>query len=273
MKTRVLTGIVLALIFIPVFVIGDLALEILLGILVLGSTYELYKMHRTKNDSKIVVFIVQAMISVSIYVFAISYFTGVLSLEYLFLALIFDVIVSSVLLVFIEEFKAEDFGMFLVSTLYGTLGFAALYGLRYLGLEVIGFLFAITVFTDIFAYLFGVNFGKTKLAPSISPKKSVEGSLGGIASALLLTYIYVVIFDVESIGAIDLNIIVTIGLIIFLSIIGQIGDLIASKLKRSYGIKDFSNLFPGHGGILDRFDSAIFVALVLTFISMVVDLI
>ncbi|MFK5883529.1 MAG: phosphatidate cytidylyltransferase [Candidatus Izemoplasma sp.] len=272
MKTRILTGAVLGLVLIPIFVLGDLALEILLGLFVIGSTYELYKMHSSKKQMNNVLLIIQVLISLAIYYYALEYFKGDLILEYVFLVILFDLIIAAILLVFIEEYKAEDFGMFLVSTLYATFGFAALYSLRYLGLEVIGFLFAITVFTDIFAYVFGVNFGKTKLAPKISPKKSVEGSLGGIGAALILTFSYIVIFDVETIGAIELNVFITIILIVFLSIMGQIGDLIASKLKRSYDIKDFSNLFPGHGGIMDRFDSAIFVALVLVLISMAVDL-
>jgi len=126
--------------------------------------------------------------------------------------------------------------------------------------------------TDIFAYIVGVNFGKTRLAVKISPKKSVEGSIGGTVFAVIFTMIYVWGFKMDSIANIELNIGISIGLIIFLSVIGQIGDLVASKFKRDFGVKDYSNIFPGHGGVMDRFDSVIFAGMVLVFISEVVGL-
>lgn len=271
MKTRVLTGAILGLVLIPIFVLGGLTLEILLGVFVLGSTYELFKMYNTNKTGNISILIIEMIMSLLVYLSVILYFIDPENLELVFLAVMFDVIVAAILLIIYEEYTADDFGRFLVSTLYASFGFAALYGLRLFGLEIIGFLFAITIFTDTFAYIFGVNFGKTKIAPKISPKKSVEGSVGGGLSALVLVYLYIVIFDVEAIGSIELNVFVIIVLVLFLSTIGQIGDLIASKLKRAYGIKDYSNLFPGHGGIMDRFDSAIFAALLLMFIEKVVE--
>lgn len=272
MKTRVLTGAVLGLVLVPIFIIGGLTLEILLGIFVMGSTYEFFRMYNTDKESKLSVLIIEIIMSLTVYASVVLYFVDPANLEYVFLALVFDVIVASILLIIYENYTADDFGRFLVSTLYASIGFAALYGLRLFGLEIIGFLFAITIFTDTFAYVFGVNFGKTKIAPKISPKKSVEGSVGGGLSALVLTYLYIIIFDIETIGSIELNIFVIIILVLGLSTIGQIGDLIASKLKRAYGIKDYSNLFPGHGGIMDRFDSALFAALVLMFIEKVVEI-
>jgi len=130
----------------------------------------------------------------------------------------------------------------------------------------------ITIFTDVFAYIFGINFGKHRLAVKISPKKSIEGSIGGTVSALLLTLLYIYLLDINEVGEINLNIWISILLIVFISIVGQIGDLIASKLKRGNNIKDFSQLFPGHGGVMDRFDSVIFAGITLVLISKVVGL-
>ncbi len=112
--------------------------------------------------------------------------------------------------------------------------------------------------TDIFAYLVGKNFGKRKLAPVISPNKTIEGSIGGIIGCttviILYTYYFADILQIDIISAIFIGI---LG-----SIFGQAGDLFFSMIKRQSNIKDFSKLIPGHGGILDRFDSIIFTSLI-----------
>lgn len=112
--------------------------------------------------------------------------------------------------------------------------------------------FIIAFATDIFAYLVGKRFGKHKLIPKVSPKKTVEGSLGGIVGSLVCSVIFGFAFKL------DLNVILAISLLG--SIIAQIGDLIASSIKRYCGIKDYGKLIPGHGGVLDRFDSVLLVA-------------
>lgn len=110
--------------------------------------------------------------------------------------------------------------------------------------------------SDTFAYFFGRSFGKHKLAPSISPNKTVEGSVGGILGAIvgMLVFAYLT----RDFIAIPMVYSIIIG--IFGSICGQIGDLFFSMIKRQRGIKDYSKLIPGHGGILDRFDSVIFTS-------------
>ena len=114
-------------------------------------------------------------------------------------------------------------------------------------------IFIIAWGTDTFAYLSGSLFGKTKLCPKLSPKKTVEGSLGGILGAIILTLIYAKYFGVFPVWKFVL-------LSLIGSIIAQIGDLTASKIKRLTGIKDFGFIMPGHGGVLDRFDSILFTA-------------
>lgn len=114
-------------------------------------------------------------------------------------------------------------------------------------------IFLIAFGTDSFAFIFGNLFGKTKLAPVLSPNKTREGSLGGIVGSLGLTLAYAQYIDLD----------ITVGLIIMaiaVSICSQIGDLAASKLKRWADIKDYGVLIPGHGGVLDRFDSILFTA-------------
>ncbi len=111
---------------------------------------------------------------------------------------------------------------------------------------------------DTFAYVVGKLFGRHKLCPSISPKKTVEGALGGIIGCGLSCLLYGVIMTYWAGIPVGLPRLFILGMVV--GLISEIGDLLASIIKRQYGIKDFGNLLPGHGGILDRCDSVILVA-------------
>ena len=121
--------------------------------------------------------------------------------------------------------------------------------------------------TDTFAYWIGNKFGKHKLTP-ISPKKSVEGSFGGIVGAVIMALIYT--YFINKYGNMNFSIHIVAGLTFILSILSQIGDLAASSIKRCVGIKDFSKLIPGHGGMLDRVDSILFIAPFAYFLLMII---
>ncbi len=116
----------------------------------------------------------------------------------------------------------------------------------------------LTWITDIGAYAFGRLFGRRKLMPTVSPGKTVAGAVGGVAASILATYLYVhgVLRPVAQLGLTPLGILI-VGVVI--SAAGQIGDLFESMLKREAGVKDSSQLIPGHGGVLDRLDSLLFV--------------
>jgi len=118
--------------------------------------------------------------------------------------------------------------------------------------------------TDIFAYFVGSKLGKHKLCPKISPKKSVEGAVGGVIGAVLLNVALLFVFNKfffeEETGLTYISVIV---MSVCLSVISMFGDLAASTIKRNFGIKDFGKLLPGHGGIMDRCDSLLFVLPVL----------
>lgn len=132
--------------------------------------------------------------------------------------------------------------------------------------RMFAYVYSIVCLTDVFAYFVGVKFGKHKLCPTISPKKSVEGAIGGtIVGALAGTGIAllfrVVPFDnTMGTGTIVLIVSITFVLSVLISICSQFGDLFASVLKRENEIKDYGNILPGHGGIMDRFDSLVFSA-------------
>ena len=120
--------------------------------------------------------------------------------------------------------------------------------------------------TDIFAYLVGVTVGKHKLCPAISPKKSVEGSIGGVVGVVLLLTLYCrfgLTYFIPAFATVPIWAYLLLG--IACGFLSQIGDLTASMIKRHFGIKDYGKIFPGHGGILDRFDSLFFVAPVVYF--------
>ncbi len=119
--------------------------------------------------------------------------------------------------------------------------------------------FVVAFLSDAFALFAGMAFGKHKLAPELSPKKTVEGAVGGLLGATVSVIVYGVLakplFGTEGVRLWVLAIYGVIG-----SVLSQLGDLSFSYLKREYGIKDFGDLLPGHGGVLDRFDSVIFCA-------------
>ena len=137
--------------------------------------------------------------------------------------------------------------------------------LRNEGMEILLYLLLISIFTDTFAYFVGMLIGKNKLLEDISPKKTIEGMIGGtVLSVIIASNFYYTVIDSS------LPLYIIIFMTTFLSIIGQFGDLVFSAIKRYYGKKDFSNIMPGHGGILDRLDSIIFVALgFMFFISLI----
>ena len=136
------------------------------------------------------------------------------------------------------------------------------------GLFYIALVFATAWMTDVGGYLFGRLFGRHKMSPQISPKKTVEGAVGGVLlsviSAVLLLYIYSMYLSFAGVHA-SYNYAAVILLTLVCALLSIAGDLTASLLKRENGIKDFGNILPGHGGILDRFDSILFVSPLICF--------
>lgn len=122
------------------------------------------------------------------------------------------------------------------------------------GLYYLLMLFNFSSICDMGAYFVGVTCGKHKLCPEISPKKTVEGAIGGIVSAVVFALVFMFAFSQTE------KLVSTLILTVPLCIVGMMGDLFASSIKRSVGLKDYSNLIPGHGGVLDRVDSILLIA-------------
>lgn len=123
--------------------------------------------------------------------------------------------------------------------------------------------------TDTFAYFAGYFFGKHKLIADVSPKKTVEGSIGGILGCVLSFIAYGLIVDIAFERTANIWFLALMGFIA--SVVAQIGDLLMSVIKRHYGVKDYGAIFPGHGGMLDRLDSVLTVALGMAAVCMVAD--
>ena len=146
------------------------------------------------------------------------------------------------------------------------------------GIYFVGLSFACSWLTDTFAYIVGVKFGKHKMAPIISPKKSIEGAIGGVVITalfnMLILYLFVIgcknLYNYDLFASIEYKYLYIIPISMVLSLVSMLGDLSASVIKRNFGIKDYSQLIPGHGGIMDRFDSCIFVTPTLYCILMLI---
>lgn len=140
------------------------------------------------------------------------------------------------------------------------------------GTFAISFAIFLPVFSDTFAYLVGSTLGKRKLCPSISPKKTVAGAIGGLLGSVLCAVTFFLLFDLYAVipvGYVTFSDSVAVRAVVFVvlgivgGILAEIGDLAASRIKRSMNIKDFGNIFPGHGGVLDRLDSIMFTLVML----------
>ncbi len=281
MKKRLITGLIIAVIFTPIFLIKALnpVFELCMIFLSIFGSYEMLKMYDENHQVNKFYQILLLTIPIFLFYGIISLFNNEtfllnnLNKDFfigLFL-LLFVVLLS--MMVFINDFNGKKISEAIISIIYPTIGFTSIFLLKYKGTEYLVYLFIISIFTDVFAYFVGVKFGKHKLCPNISPKKSIEGSIGGIIFAVIFSFLFAYFYDGGLFFIFEnsfLNAIAIIFLGIVLSICSQIGDLVASKFKRTYDIKDFSNLFPGHGGVLDRFDSVIFLAMVLCLIVVVI---
>lgn len=154
-----------------------------------------------------------------------------------------------------NKWTFDDAGFTILASVYVGYGFHFFHYARTIenGLFFVFLILILVWSTDSGAYFAGRKFGKRKLSPSISPKKTIEGSLGGVILAILMGSVFLLIIPLFNNWLIALLFMLTV------SLVGQLGDLVESAFKRHYAVKDSGNVLPGHGGILDRFDSLIFV--------------
>ncbi|MGM8214503.1 phosphatidate cytidylyltransferase [Bacillaceae bacterium W0354] len=262
MKTRIITAIIGLLIFLPIIYIGNWPFIIFMTIVSILAFLEILKMRNLKALSfpaiiggllLLIIMLRHKLDTVSPYLAEHMY----------------ELIYAGILILFIysvwkkNQFSFDDVAYVLLSFLYVGVGFSYFVETRILGLEYVLFVLTIIWLTDSGAYFIGRALGKRKLWPAISPKKTIEGFIGGIVCAVIATSIFQMIHPLHE------HVIVVVLVTIAASILAQIGDLVESALKRKYNVKDSGNLLPGHGGVLDRFDSLIFMVPFLHFIQFI----
>ena len=239
-KTRLLSGIVLVIIaFATIFLGGDVLFATLLIISLIGVS-ELYK----------VVKIEKAPLGIVGYIGVVVYYFLIRAQKKEDLMMF-----AIILLIFVMAVYVFAFPKYAIMLSY-------IYQTRLLkdGLFLVGLVFLCSWGCDTCAYCVGVLIGKHKMAPKLSPKKSIEGGIGGLAGAALLGALYAL--AINKWGGASAGVGEYVG-----GIISMIGDLAASAIKRNHEIKDYGKLIPGHGGILDRFDSVIFTAPVIYYLA------
>ncbi|WP_129045064.1 phosphatidate cytidylyltransferase [Companilactobacillus metriopterae] len=254
MRQRVITAVIALAIFIPILLAGGIWLEVTAAALAVVGIFEIYIMRKRIIVSMDFVISVLGTISLALpvgfYKIWLPDKFSRIDVFYIFaiLLLIWTVLSKN-------KYTFEDAAVSVISMLYIGMGFHYLAAVRNTndGFALLMYAFIVIWSTDIFAYVFGRKIGKHKLWPTISPNKTWEGTIAGIICALVLSGIYMY-FVPQHYSMVTMLLIA-----LFLSVMGQMGDLIESAYKRYYKVKDSGNILPGHGGILDRFDSMLIV--------------
>lgn len=271
MLTRVISGAVLIVLTLILIFAGNTPLAVVLMLLSLSAFHELAGAcglnGREENKKKSMLSIVGYIGTVLYY--AVIYFKA----DPVYWMGIVAVVFLAMMAVYVFSFPkihADQLMIAFFCFLYGTVMFAFLYLTRSLqnGIYLVWLIFISSWVCDTCAYFVGVSIGKHRLAPVLSPKKSVEGAVGGIAGSALVGALYGYLFMKDLFA--DQNIIWITALICGVgAVISQIGDLAASGIKRNHGIKDYGKLIPGHGGIMDRFDSVLFTAPIIYYLAII----
>ncbi len=264
MKTRIISGIVAAALLVVLLIVNSFwspISVIALALLAALASYEmLANTKAVKNTFAVLGAMTYSLVSVLTHL-------GLLDIPAVIITVFYVLLIAVLTLKFYGEFKPEELGMCLSMPILISYSFSCLGALLNnfgVGVFYLILLLNFSSIADCGAYFCGVFFGRHKLAPVISPKKTVEGAVGGVLAAMLGTLIISVIFNL--IADAKANVLGLVLITPAMVVVGILGDLFTSAIKRTYGIKDYGNLMPGHGGVLDRCDSILFCAPVLLII-------
>ena len=252
MKQRLITAFLGLAIFCPIlFLSNDIVFRICFAVISAISAFEMLKCAGC---------IKKYLLSVPLIAFALA-MPLIISLEsnkwyIVTLGIMFYCMITLVLSN--GSVSAQDAGASFIGVLFISLSYACVAIIR----EEFSYAFVLVYLgawiSDTFAYIVGRAIGKHKLLPNISPKKTVEGAIGGVIADMIVFPLFGLIMLWFTDFNVDFLLLSVLGLAV--AVISQLGDLVMSAIKRSYGVKDFGKVFPGHGGFLDRFDSTFTVA-------------
>ena len=253
---KILIGLFLLLVSIPIIVWGGLIFNIFVFLISFLGLHEFMSIKDKKKEIPIFIKLI-CYISLSFLIFCNMYGSSlILTIDYRILGSIFMLLlIPNVLYHDKSLYSINDAFYLMGGVLFLGISFSLLILVRNISLSMFIYLILIGIVSDTYAFITGKLIGKHYLLKDISPNKTIEGILGGLLVGTFIPCLYYV----TVIGNISLMSIIFITL--FLSLLGQIGDLCFSSIKRYFDVKDFSNLIPCHGGILDRFDSIIFIFL------------
>ena len=260
-KTRLLSGILLVIIaLITIITGGDVLFGTILLISLIGMT-EIYKVLEIEKKELGFVGYAAAIVYFALIRFGLTEWVTALGIGFL-------ILIMAVYVFTYPKFRSEHVTLAFFGLFYVAFMLSYVYQIRMLeqGAFLVWLVFLCSWGCDTCAYCVGVTMGKHKMAPVLSPKKSVEGGIGGVVGAALLGAIYAVAINRFAPGAnadaLQYALICGVG-----GMISQVGDLAASAIKRNHNIKDYGKLIPGHGGIMDRFDSVIVTAPMIYFLA------
>lgn len=253
LKTRIKTAVILTAIILPILFLSDIP-YVLSGLTIglnLCAVIELYRAVKLKNGWMVL----SLILAVALPLLDIPWYSALLGTVFPVIVLCF----LTAMLRMEEMLVPGPFITFLIA-LTMTVFFSAIPILRQgdFGLYYLLLFMLVCVTTDSGAYFVGKARGRTKLAPAVSPHKTIEGALGGTVVAVIASILFCMVIDMTGLARVNYAAVVLYG--VCTSVVGQMGDLSMSLIKRLAGIKDFGHLLPGHGGILDRFDSMSFAA-------------
>lgn len=258
---RLRSSIILMLITISTVIIGG---NVLFASILIISLIGLTELYKTVNVNR-------SILGITGYLTNICFDLLILLNKEQFMMPLFIIFVLILMMIYVFEFpkyETHQISMIFFGLFYVAVMLSFVYKVRMLsdGAILIWLIFIGAWGSDTCAYCVGKLIGKHKFLPKLSPNKSLEGCIGGVIGAALLGFLYAVIFKnhISSVVNLQLEYAVICGAS---SIISQLGDLAASAIKRNHNIKDYGRLIPGHGGILDRFDSIIFVAPIVYYLS------
>lgn len=252
--TRLISGIILVILAIVLVGAGGSILFATTGIISLIGLFELYRVMKIEKNP----------LGLIGYLTACSYY-GLLWFQeeryVTFLAIAALMLLMTMYVFTFPKYKTEEITVAFFGVFYVAVMLSYLYQVRQMpdGRYLVWLIFLSSWGCDTCAYCAGMLFGKHKLAPELSPKKTIEGAIGGILGAALLGYLYAMVFGHRMIAVGNPLLSCALACAIA-AVISQVGDLAASAIKRNHEVKDYGHLIPGHGGILDRFDSMIFTA-------------